>query len=219
MELPWLRGMKGRILRLLRGGEHTAEELARPLGVTPNAVRFHLGELARAGLVGQRRVRRGPRKPSHGYSLTPLAEGLFPKRYDAVLDAVLQDVREGHGTRELAALCRRLGRRLAAQHARRFAGLPPSERVDEALRLLGELGGAASVAAAPADGRLTLLGSSCPLGAVVGRHTECCGLLEAFLAEVLPDAAVRETCQKDPMRGAPRCRFEIRPRAAGRGAP
>jgi hypothetical protein len=53
---------------------------------------------------------------------------------------------------------------------------------------------------------------SCPLGAVVGRHPECCGLLEAFLDEVLPGADVREACQKDPALGAPRCRFEILPR-------
>src|SRR5687767_1764382 len=145
MELPLLRGTRGHILRLLRAGERTAEELAQPLEVTPNAVRFHLAELEKDGLVEQRRVRRGPRKPSHGYSLTSSAESLFPKQYDSVLNAVLQDVREGSGTREVAALFRRLGRRLASEHARRFAGLAPQERVAEALTLLGEMGGAASV--------------------------------------------------------------------------
>ena len=215
MDLPFLRGTKWRILRILRGGERTAEELAQPLEVTPNAVRFHLSELERDGLVEQRRVRRGPRKPSHGYSLTASADALFPKQYDAVLNAVLQDVREGHGTRELEALFRRLGRRLAAEHARLFAGLAPRERAAEALRLLGELGGRATAVAGPSEGSLTIVGSSCPLGAVVGRHPECCGLLEAFLAEVMPDADVRETCEKNPAHGAPRCRFEIAPRAGG----
>src|SRR5688572_22528403 len=197
MELPVARGAKGEILRLLRGGERTAEELAKPLEVTPNAVRFHLTELERDGLVEQRPVRRGPRKPSHGYSLTAAGHALFPKQYDAVLNAVLQDVREGSGSRELTALFGRLGRRLAAEHAQRFADLAPHERISEALVLLGELGGAATVVRGPVEGQLTIVGTSCPLGAVVGRHPECCGLLEAFLAEVLPDSDVHETCHKD----------------------
>jgi DeoR family suf operon transcriptional repressor len=212
MELPMLRGAKGRVLSLLRRGERTAEELAQRLEVTPNAVRFHLAELQRGGLVERRSVRRGPRKPSHAYSLTAAGQALFPKPYDAVLNAVLQDVRDGSGTREIAALFRRLGRRLAAEHVRRFAGLTGGARVAEALSLLGEMGGAASVAAGSSHGHLAIVGSSCPLGAVVGRHPECCGLFEAFLTEVLPDAEVREACQKDPTQGAPRCRFEILPR-------
>ena len=213
MELPFLRGTRGHILRLLRaGGERTADELAQPLELTPNAVRFHLAELEKDGLVEQRRVRRGPRKPSHGYSLSVSAQALFPKHYDAVLNAVLQDVREGSGTREVAALFGRLGRRMATEQAQRFTGLGPHERVAEALKLLGELGGAASVSTDESSGQLTILGTSCPLGAVVGRHPECCGLLEAFLSEVLPNTEVRETCQKDPTQGGPRCRFELLPR-------
>src|SRR5687768_4976364 len=97
MELPHLRGTKGEILRRLRAGERTADELASALEVTPNAVRFHLAELERDRLVEQRSVRRGPRKPSHGYSLTAAGQALFPRRYDAVLNAVLHDVREGRG--------------------------------------------------------------------------------------------------------------------------
>ena len=172
-------------------------------------MRFHLAELERDGLVEQRRVRRGPRKPSHGYSLTAAAQALFPKQYDAVLNAVLQDVRAGSGSAEIAALFHRLGRRMAAEQAQRFAGLTPQERVTEALSLLGEMGGAASVTAGLSDGQLTIVGMSCPLGAVVGRHLECCGLLESFLGEVFPDARVRESCEKDPTQGGPRCRFEL----------
>jgi DeoR family transcriptional regulator, suf operon transcriptional repressor len=211
MELAALKGAKGEILRLLRSGERTAEELAQPLEVTPNAVRFHLAELARDGLVEQRPVRRGPRKPSHGYSLTAAGHALFPRQYDAILNAVLQDVREGSGSRELTALFGRLGRRLAAEHAQRFAGLSPQERVAEALALLGELGGAATVVPGPAEGQLTIVGTSCPLGAVVGRHPECCGLLEAFLAEVLPGSNVHEACHKDTTQGPPHCRFQLSP--------
>ena len=211
MELQVLRGTKGEIIRSLRGGEKTADELAAALSVTPNAIRFHLSELERDGLVRQRSVRRGPRKPSHGYSLSPAGEALFPKHYDAVLNAVLADVREGSGTDEIAALFARLGRKLAAENARRFAGLTSEQRVSEALALLGELGGVATVTASPDGAGLLIAGTSCPLASVVGSHPECCGLLRSFLAEVLPGTEVEETCQKDPTLGPPRCRFHLMP--------
>ncbi|MGH2352258.1 MAG: helix-turn-helix transcriptional regulator, partial [Chloroflexota bacterium] len=205
-ELPLPRGTKGSILRLLRGGEATVDELAARLAISRNGVRFHLTGLERDGLVEQRPVRRGPRKPSHGYSLSRLGEALFPKRYDALLNAVLQDVRRGQEPREVEALFRRLGQRLAAEQAPHFAGLGPDERVAEALRFLGELGGAAEVEAERETGQHAIIGQSCPFGAVVARHPEVCTLLETFLAEVLPGATVCEACQKD---GTPRCRFEV----------
>jgi predicted ArsR family transcriptional regulator len=247
---PLLRGTKGQILRLLRGRERTADEIAAALDVTANGARFHLTELERDGLVAQRSVRRGARKPSHGYSLAPGGEALFPKRYDALLNAVLREARrglwkgdtasgaDGLGGNErentetrMRALFRRLGLQLAQEHAYRFAGRSPEERVEEALRVVGELGGAADLAGrgdaaeegAPSGGLTqerdagspaargvsVVEGRSCPFAAVVPEHPEVCALLEAFLEDVLPGAAIRETCLKDPAAGPPRCRFEI----------
>jgi hypothetical protein len=116
------------VLRLLRGRELTADELATRPGVTPNAARFHLAELERGGLGAQRAVRRGPRKPSSGYSLTDRGEALFPERYDALLNAVLWDLRADHTPGGVAALLRRLGRELAVGEVHRFAGRASAAR-------------------------------------------------------------------------------------------
>ena len=161
--LPGVRGTRGVALRLLRGGELTADELGARLGVTPNAARFHLAELERTGLVAQRAVRRGPRKPSSGYSLTARGEALFPKHYDALLNAVLRDVRAERAPGAVEALFRRLGRRLAVREAHRFAGRPAAARVAEALRVLDDLGGAATADTDPArPGVTAIVGRSCP---------------------------------------------------------
>ncbi len=107
---------------------------------------------------------------------------------------------------------RRLGRRLAAQHAHRFAGLGTDARVAEALRVLDELGGAAeAVTEAGESGTVAIAGHSCPFQAIVPAHPEVCAMLEAFLAETLPGAAVQEVCEKARPGSAPHCRFEIRP--------
>jgi predicted ArsR family transcriptional regulator len=207
--LPGVRGTRGVVLQLLRGRELTADELAVRLGVTTNAARFHLAELERGGLVTQRAVRRGPRKPSSGYSLTDRGEALFPKHYDALLNAVLRDLRTDRPPGDVEALFRRLGRQLAAREAPRFAGRTAAARVPEALRVLEALGGAASADVdAGGPGVTTVVGRSSPFGAVVAEHPEACALLEAFLADALPGTSVREACDRG---SAPRCRFEVRP--------
>jgi DeoR family transcriptional regulator, suf operon transcriptional repressor len=224
VEIPFLRGTKGRILRLLRRGTLTADEIATPLEMTPNGVRFHLTELERDGLVEQRSVRRGPRKPSHGYSLTGSGESLFPKRYDALLNAVLADTRAGRGGEEVEALFRRLGHQMAASEADRFSAFPPedtTERTAEALRLLESLGGAAMIEPVPVPADTDALpavpamrvvrGSSCPFKAVVSEHPEACALLETLLSDVLPQAVVQELCDKG---ASPHCQFRISPQGA-----
>jgi predicted ArsR family transcriptional regulator len=75
--------------------------------------------------------------------------------------------------------------------------------------VLEELGGAAAAGPAEGDaGAVAVVGRSCPFKAVVPEHPEACALLEAFLAELFPEASVCETCDKGEV---PRCRFEIRP--------
>jgi predicted ArsR family transcriptional regulator len=215
MELPLLRGTKGRILKLLRRGERTVDELAAPLEITPNAVRAHLTELERDGLVQQRAVRRGPRKPSFGFSLTESAEVLFPKRYDWVLRAVLEELRRSLPTGAIEELLRRAGERLAAPHAHRIAALPVDGRLPEVLRLIGELGGEAELVAGPDPaGQLIVEGGDCPLRAVVPGYPEACLVLKAFLQVLLPDAAVYEVCLRPGDAGSPHCRFIIERRAS-----
>jgi predicted ArsR family transcriptional regulator len=206
------RGTKGTILRLLRGQELTVDDLAAQLGVTANGVRFHLTELERDGLVVQRSARRGPRKPSHVYSLAPPAEALFPRVYGALLNAVLREVRAGRtngGSGDMEALFRRLGRELAGDHAHRFRGMAREGRAAEALKVLEEIGGAAALLP-DGEGGAVVTGQSCPFMAVVPEHPEVCALLEAFLAEALPDVGVRETCDRGKDGRPPRCRFELR---------
>src|SRR5690349_11890704 len=80
---------RGQILVLIRRGTETVNELASVLGLTDNAVRAHLAVLERDGLVRPSGTRRGPRKPTVTYELSPEAEQLFPKEYGPILRTLL----------------------------------------------------------------------------------------------------------------------------------
>lgn len=191
---------RGQVVALLRQGYATVEELARALELTDNAVRSHLAALERDGLVTQSGLRRGTGKPAYTYALTPDAERLFPKAYGAVLNLMLDVLGERLAPETIDGALREVGRRLAA--ARPAPNGDLQTRVENAVALLGEIGGLASVE--KIDGGCVIMGRSCPLAAAVEGHPEACLLAEALLAEVI-GAPVRQTCDPD----IPRCRFEV----------
>jgi DeoR family suf operon transcriptional repressor len=65
----FLSSTRGQVVKLLRRGEATVNELAEALSLTDNAVRSHLSGLERDGLVHQSGKRTVTRKPEALYSL------------------------------------------------------------------------------------------------------------------------------------------------------
>src|SRR5262249_29422805 len=108
---------RGRIIALLRRGERTVDELAAELGVTDNAVRPHLELLEREGVVAQARVRRDGAvgKPATVYAIASDAHGHLSAAYAPVLTALVSALRDHMPRRDLDALYRDAGRRLAAE--------------------------------------------------------------------------------------------------------
>ena len=87
------RSTRMEVLELLRRkGRSSAETIANDLGVTPNAVRQHLTNLERDGLVVSQPERSGRGRPSLLFALTERADSVFPKRYGQLATMVLQEV-------------------------------------------------------------------------------------------------------------------------------
>ncbi len=140
-EASFFQSTRGRIVESLqRRGEQTVAELAGQYGLTPNAVRQHLGRLERDGLVEEAAQRRGRTKPSSVFSLTPDGRRLFPQRYSTLLKAVLEEITETQGSEKVAELMHGIGKRSARKYAARFEGKNPQERVAELTSILREQG-------------------------------------------------------------------------------
>jgi predicted ArsR family transcriptional regulator len=197
---------RGRIIALLRRGERTVDELAAELGVTDNAVRAHVDLLEREGIVTQARVRRegAVGKPATLYAIAPEADGTLSAAYAPVLTALVSALRDRMSRRELDALYRDAGRRLAARQgeseARGF-----ETRVRAAAALLTGLG--AELDVAKADGGFTLQGHACPLSDAVRADPSVCQSIRELVAQVTGES-VRECCDRGG--ASPKCRLEIR---------
>ncbi len=191
---------RGHIVALLRRADRTVDELAQALELTDNAVRSHLATLERDGLVQQRGVRRGERKPAYSYRLTQEAERLFPKPYAPVLDQLLQVLDKRMAPEEVEALLRNVGHELAA--GLQVADGDVRARLEAAVTVLNELGGLAELE--EHDGTYGIRGYSCPLAAVVRGHPQVCRLAETLVTDVA-GVPVKEHCDRGELL---RCSFE-----------
>jgi predicted ArsR family transcriptional regulator len=198
-----LESTRGQILQLLRAKERTVNELADALRLTDNAVRAHLTSLERDALVCQSGIQHGFRKPHTTYALTADAEQIFPKAYGTFLDILLTVFSRKLSNRELRAGMREAGRKIAAAHRRGVEDKSRKQRIETALAVLKDLGGAATLH--ENGGKHFILGNGCPLAAATSRHPEACLIAEALLTEII-GASVKERCVQGP---TPSCCFEI----------
>lgn len=198
-----MESTRGKILDLLRPKDQTVNELAAALGLTDNAVRAHLLSLERDGLIRQSGTQPGFRKPHTTYALTPEAEQIFPKAYGVLLDLVLIVISRQLSPKELSAAMREVGRRVADQHLFAVQGKSRNKRIEMALQILKDLGGAATFE--KSDGKHFICGNGCPLAAATSRHPEACLIAESLLSRII-GVPVKEHCIHG---NAPCCRFEI----------
>ena len=198
------KSTRGKILNLLRTRERTVNELAEELRLTDNAVRAHLASLERDRLVSQSGLKQGIRKPHTTYALGPEAEHLFPKAYGELVSLLISIFSRQIKPRNFRAGMRAAGRTLAQEHLSELKGKTRRQRIDAAVRILKELGGAAAFR--EEDGKHFIFGNGCPIAAATANHPEACLLAESLLSEVI-GSSVKERCVRG---AAPSCRFEVK---------
>jgi predicted ArsR family transcriptional regulator len=196
-----LKDTRSRIVNLLRQSGLTANEIARHLGITHNAIRGHLAALQREGLIRGAGWQRGASRPAVIYEVVPEAEAVFSRAYIPFVAQLVRVLRERVQQEELDEIMRVVGQRLAAEWPRLGGDL--SQRVEAASALLEELGALNQVETL--NGGYVIRGHGCLLSAAVHRRPEVCRAIESLLTELV-EAPVHECCE----RGArPRCCFEI----------
>ncbi|MGA9839679.1 MAG: MarR family transcriptional regulator [Thermoplasmata archaeon] len=156
-----LEGTRGRILEELATAPRTARDLAKKLGIQESAARGHLDRMEGKGLVVPTFRREGVGRPRKRYALTGQGQDLFPKKYDMILDAVIDELlaREGEGF--VSALFAESARRMAGAVAKEIPkGGTTEEKARNLVAALNQLGFRCSVEKTP-DGHLRVVRTNC----------------------------------------------------------
>ena len=211
---------KRRIVDRLKRADTTVPELAGALGLTEAAVRQHLDALSENGLVTSRTgTTEGRGRPATVWSLTDLAQELFPDRHDDLTVELIGAVRTALGD---DGLTRVIEARADQQRASYVRAVPKRgslrERVEALARVRTEEGYVAEAVDAP-DGRgMLLVGHHCPICAAA---TSCPGLcrseLDLFREVLGPKVAVERT--QHLLGGDRRCAYRITPMRSRRAQP
>ncbi|MGH9119577.1 MAG: helix-turn-helix transcriptional regulator [Acidimicrobiales bacterium] len=206
-------GAKRRLLeRLKRVDAATAAELASDFGLTATAVRQHLDELGRTGLVEAATappIGRG--RPAQLWKLTPIAASLFPDRHADLTVSLLESIRETLGEPGIDAVVKA---RTKAQKAAYRDVLPdPSsssvaDRVQALARVRSVEGYMAEAARGQDDGSYLLVEHHCPIcEAAESCQGLCRGELELFRTVLGDDVTVERT--QHLLSGDLRCAYRI----------
>jgi predicted ArsR family transcriptional regulator len=206
-------GAKRRLLeRLKRVDSATAGELAADFGLTATAVRQHLEDLGRTGLVeAVTATPSGRGRPAQLWKLTPLAASLFPDRHADLTVSLLESIRETLGEPGIEAV---VAARTKAQMAAYRTVLPDpavsplAERVEALAHVRSVEGYMAEAVEDQEDGSFVLIEHHCPIcEAAESCQSLCRGELELFRTVLGDDVAVERT--QHQLSGDLRCAYRI----------
>jgi predicted ArsR family transcriptional regulator len=193
---------------LRRKGPASAETIAAELGVTPNAVRQHLTNLERDGLVTSESVHNKRGRPSLEFSLTDRADTVFPKRYGQLATMVLTELQSMNGPDVLDDLFRRIALRYSDTMRQGMDGLDFNQKLT---RLLGWINRAGTLAEAEeTDDGIRISIHNCPFRNTALKYPQVCTITPHLMVELL-DAEVSQASSIH--RQDPYCSFVIRPPA------
>lgn len=194
-------GTRERIIRLLRRGRRTVEELANELGITKNAVRSQVNLLLREGIVEPQGTVPSGRRPATEYGIHPGATPQFSKAYPLVLSQLVQVLAGRLSRTEFRETMQQLGFRLAG------LGPQPSgtlkERMRNTVAFLESLGSMVEVTAEKK--RIIIKSYGCPISGAVNADGRLCVAMAAMIGKLIGLPAA-EQCDRGEQ---PTCCFEI----------
>ncbi len=198
---------------LRRHSQATVKELGEHLGLTSTGIRQHLTVLERDGLVEAREERGHVGRPALVYRLTANGDALYPKKYDALANALIDEARNLLGPEPLQHLMKNVAARFAESYLPRLEGRPMTERVIEVTAILQERGCLADMTS---DGDDYLISQhTCPFPNVATRNSAVCALDVEFVRRLV-GADARLTTSL--LRGDDACTYRVRAGANGRHA-
>ncbi len=199
------RSTRMEVLELLRRkGRCSAETIANDLGVSTNAIRQHLTNLERDGLVMSQPERSGRGRPSLLFALTERADAVFPKRYGQLATMVLQEVQDMGGPDALDEIFARVAQRHASAIEHDLDGLDFDEKMRRVVAWIGRAGTLAEQSETSEGVKVTI--HNCPFRNTALKFPAVCSITPQLITR-LTGAAVSQA--ESIHRRDPYCSFVV----------
>ncbi|NQX68227.1 transcriptional regulator [Paenibacillus alba] len=180
------------ILSMLKTqGPLSVHDMSKQLGITEMAVRRHIHALEKDNLLETKLVRQAMGRPTNVYTLAPLADELFPKKYMQLTIDLLDELLEGEGNEKIDRLFEGRQDKLQARYASRMQDKSLEERVAELALIQNENGYMVDWSQVE-EGEFVFSEHNCPITQVANVFQQACRC-ELALFQNLLDASVERT--------------------------
>jgi predicted ArsR family transcriptional regulator len=187
-------------------GSSSVNEMAKELGITEMAIRRHLNMLERDGLIEAKLTRQAMGRPMHLYSLTLLADDLFPKNYHHLTLDLLGELDSADGNNMASQLFERRKQRLLQKYMGRMEGKDLVDRVAELADIQNANGYMVRWETDDA-GCYVFTEYNCPIAQVAKQYNEACHCELALFRNLLGAEVERTECLT---KGGNKCTYLVK---------
>jgi DeoR family suf operon transcriptional repressor len=196
MTLRSASSTKEEILRhLLKEGQGSAIAMAEELGISAQAMRKHLKDLEREGLIEHQREKHTLGRPQFLYQLSKQGREQFPQRYGEFALSFINSLVETVGEEQLGEVFKKQWQRKAEVYRRHIGLGSLAKRVDKLVELRRQEGYMAELHPLSPDGseKFILSEHHCAIADVAESYPTVCGHELEMFAAILPDCAIERT--------------------------
>ncbi|MCC0177974.1 iron-sulfur cluster biosynthesis transcriptional regulator SufR [Waterburya agarophytonicola K14] len=197
MTTTGLPSTKQNILQsLFKQGHATAQQLARDLKLSTQAIRRHLNELETEGLIFYDSVQQGMGRPQHLYQLSDQGrDRLSPQKYSEFAVSFLDTLAETAGEEQVSKVLEKQWQRKAAEYRDRLGKGTLSQRIGKLVQLRKEEGYMAELheVSVKTPQEFVLVEHNCAISEVAESYPSICGHELEMFSAVLPDCVVQRT--------------------------
>ena len=181
---------------LIKQDRATAQQLAKDLKISAQAIRRHLNELEAEGFILYQSVPQKIGRPQHMYQLSEEGrDRLSPQKYSEFAVSFLDTLAETVGKEQVSKVLEKQWQRKAAEYRDRLGDGTIEQRIAKLVQLRKEEGYMAELhqVSPKKKQEFVLVEHNCAISDVAESYPSICGHELEMFAAVLPDCIVKRT--------------------------
>ncbi|SHG42261.1 helix-turn-helix transcriptional regulator [Ornithinibacillus halophilus] len=172
----------------------TIDELVDHFTISEVAIRRHIHELEKQGLIKKNTIKQKIGRPYYTYELTKEGHQTFPNQYEKLPVELLQDLEELHGEQAVADVLRRRMEREKKEFETRISTDDFDQKVKEVAEIQDEKGYMVEISK-DEEGNYEMKNFNCPISNIASCYKQVCSNEKTVFSEIFRDSeVVTQTC-------------------------
>jgi predicted ArsR family transcriptional regulator len=168
----------------------TFEAIKESFTISEPAIRKHLSEMEKQGLIMKKKQKQKIGRPFFTYDLTGKGHGLFPNQYESLPVEILEDLEDLQGSQAVEALLnKRMDREVQELQNGLTSAVDFEEKIEKLVELQNKSGYLVDVEKTP-EGHFILTNYNCPIANIAFKYQQVCSNEKTVYSRVFKESTV-----------------------------